>query len=146
MRLHIDNRPFVWYTVSMNRKIQATDGEFIVARYRRDRHAFNAAEEAKMYGVSKRTIYNLISRAGLKMQRGRKPLVAPSPPPRLTGEEREEREEGQADDTAILLRTLLDAIDPLDSLASSDPPKPPLRTGKGPPAIQPPKPGNKNAE
>lgn len=61
----------------MNRKIQETDRLFIVAAYTRDPHAFNAARAARSYGVSIRTIYNLLSKAGIKMRRGRKSSKAP---------------------------------------------------------------------
>ena len=131
----------------MNRKIQETDREFILARYRRDKHAFDARAEAQTYKVSLRTIYNVIARAGLKMKRGRKPFVAPVPPPSL-----KPLKSIESRDTAELLVDLLDAIDPLDSSdvpeilippIPQDFPRPHLEIGsvrKGPPAIHPPKP------
>ena len=161
LELHIDNHPIVWYTVGdesgktgrsrveslragpggeiVNRKIQYTDREFIVARYLRDRHAFCAVKEALAYKVSLRTIYNLISQAGIQMRRGRKPLVAPgSGPP--------------APPPLSPLLGLIIASEPLLHPKPHIPEKPDFRdrntgkTRKGPPAIHPPKPRNKSAD
>ena len=72
----------------MNRKIQDTDALFIVARYKRDQHTFDARQEAEKYGVSLRTIHSVLTKAGIQMRRGRKPLQPPqpliSPPPPIT--------------------------------------------------------------
>lgn len=129
----------------MNRKIQDSDREFIIARYRRDPYAFNARAEAQKHKVSPMTIYNVLSKAGLKMKRGRKPLISPRPlisPPSLnpanTPSSLVKAEENR--ETALGFLDVLTPLNPLDPPVSSKPPKPQVRAGKGPPVIQPPRP------
>ena len=142
----------------MNRKIDGTAREFILARYRRDPHAFNAATEARQYDVSRQTIYNVIAAAGLRMRRGRKPLIPPEsliPPDPPVIPNRPKSSDSQMSrenmDLALGFLGVLDIAEPLTPLLPADPPDyRSLYPGKsearrGPPAIHPPKP-KKNSE
>lgn len=102
----------------MNLKIQDNDRTFIVAAYKRDPYAFNAHAEAAKYGVSLRTIYNVLSKAGIRMKRGRKPMIAPS----LISA-------SDAPETPISMPPVLPSIRP--SKPEMSPPR------KGPPVIRP---------
>lgn len=108
----------------MNRKIKDADRDFILARYRRDPHAFDARTTAREHGVTPKTIYNVISQAGLRMRRGRKPIIPPQSP--------------QAPPDLTPLEPLV--CPPLTPLTPSTP----LTTGvgprKGPPIIRPKRP------
>ena len=63
----------------MNVKLQEADRTAITTRYLHDPHAFSVDVEAARHNVSTRTIHNTINRAGIKMPRGRKPLIRPTP-------------------------------------------------------------------
>jgi hypothetical protein len=114
----------------MNRKIQETDSLFIVARYKRDPHAFNALIESERYDVTIVTIYNVLSRAGIKMRRGRKPLQAPPAPLILP----QAPPSGLMDAILASAPLLKPPVGPKPPLT----PKPPVGVlRKGPPIIRP---------
>ncbi len=123
----------------MNRKIQDSDALFIVARYKRDWHTFSARGEAAKYKVSVVTIYNVLSKAGVKMRRGRKPTLAP-PAPLISPESTDAHRVAPGDLTREPPPVPTKPYpDPYAQFTPKPPltPKPPITPRKGPPVIRP---------